>query len=127
MHHIPHKYQKTVDNFSLKYGLCSYFSLAYVDLFGPHTYIMIMEIDPDTLQEYLVHVVLQKDKTYIDSLGEYASVSQSIREISDIEHMDLVSKTATKDQLINQIVTDFQSFNYELYDTIRTYVRNEYS
>ncbi len=120
------KYSQYIDKNTLKYGYCSYFSLAILNEFPEHNAIKIVDFDSEIQVNYLVHIVLQNGQIFYDSLGQYQSISQSIRDISDIECMNLRTQKISQREIVRQIEDDLGHFDHELFHYIRTYVRKNY-
>lgn len=115
---------------SLKYGLCSYFALAYQEIFPDfNEFFVVREYDEDLEKHYLVHVLAKRGDLLVDAEGSY-SVDEwelSTKEIVDIEHMQLDTIILKKADIVSLIEEDFGWFNTEFYDEIKSFVSEVYN
>lgn len=108
----------------LKYGLCSYFALAYNETHPTAKIIVIMEYDSFVNKSYLVHMVVEiPSGKYLDSMGTYDTLTDSTNDITDIEFMTLSHKEETPKNVRTLIELDI-GFDQILYENIKTYVQN---
>lgn len=110
----------------LKYGLCSYFSLAYANKHHSERFLAIMEYDDELEKEYLVHfLVVNKQNLFIDAEGVYTNWEDSVKDMTDIEYMDLRTMEVNKDFIMNMIIEDM-GFDDKIYEIIKSFVNNTY-
>lgn len=112
----------------LKYGLCSYFALAYAKAFpAQKPLLVITEYDRELELEYLVHVLVQTDAgTFIDAENEYNSWRESVAEMTDIEFMELGTKEQSTEQIRALIEHDI-GYDPDTAHTINEFVRENYT
>lgn len=111
----------------LKYGLCSYFALVYAKKYAltKKTFLAIMEYDEELEKEYLVHILIKSDDNLIDAYGSYNNWQDSVKDITDIEFMELRTKEVSKEFILKTIEDDM-GFDQKLYDTILDFVKKTY-
>ncbi|MCY8577535.1 hypothetical protein MOD24_16955 [Bacillus haynesii] len=110
----------------LKYGLCSYFTLAYVNKYHSERFLAIMEYDDELEKEYLVHfLVVNEQNIFIDAEGTYSKWRDAVKDMTDIEFMDLRTKEVNKD-FITKMIEEDMGFDDEIYEPIKNFVNNTY-
>lgn len=112
---------------TLKYGLCSYFALAYAKTHPAVTsFLAIREYDEDMQKEYLVHyLVVQPDGSFLDAEGRYSKWDTSIEEMTDVSFMELRQSIVNKSDIETCIEEDM-GFDTELFQTICHFVQEHY-
>ena len=111
----------------LKYGLCSYFALAYANQNEEYNrFFAVMEYDEDLEKEYLVHILVVGKGVLIDSEGEWVDWRDAVGDIADIQYMTLRTREINKDSLIELIKKDI-GFNTSLYQLIEEFVSEAYA
>lgn len=111
---------------ALKYGLCSYFALAYSNKHPKYNrFLAIMEYDQELKKEYLVHYLITGNNVLIDAYGTYKSWRDSISDMTDIEYMSLLVKEVNRAKVIESIEKDM-GFSKEMYKVIQNFVNAAY-
>lgn len=112
----------------LKYGLCSYFSLAYASKYpGTGRFLAIMEHDAELENDYLVHFLNIDEKRHLfqDAEGTYTEWRDSVSEMTDNEFMDLFVMEVDKAYVLKLIEEDL-GYDEEMYKTIEKFVHKVY-
>lgn len=112
---------------TLKYGLCSYFALAYATKYpGNPSFLAIKEYDEEMEKEYLVHyLVIQQDGSFRDAEGVYNDWDDSVREMTDIEFMELRTAVVDK-EAVRACIEEDMGFDTALFQTICDVVQEQY-
>lgn len=108
---------------TLKYGYCSYFALAYQQKYPRYTqFLAIMEYDEEVEKEYLVHFLIIDGKEYVDAFGRYTKWYESVKEMVDIEFMDLRTYVVENGFIKGLIEEDFGRIDTVVYNDIKAFV-----
>jgi hypothetical protein len=111
---------------SLKYGLCSYFALAYSNKYPSYNHFLaVMEYDEEVEKEYLVHFLVLKENKLIDAYGTWTNWEASVRDITDIKFMELTTKEVDK-EFVLEVIEEDVGYDEKLYHTIKKFVDNAY-
>lgn len=110
----------------LKYGLCSYFALAYASKYPSEKILAVMEYDDELESEYLVHfLVIADDGSFIDAEGTYKEWNEAVKDITDIEFMVLRPKEVDQDFVMRSIEEDM-GYEEDRFSVIRDFVHVQY-
>lgn len=107
-------------NLQKKYPL--YFSLAYSIEITQVKFIKVSEYPSNDI----LHIIIDNNKTYLDAMGQYSDLKDSILHFDDIEPSNLIFETITYDEIVRYILTNQFIFDDELFIRIRNYVKNHY-
>lgn len=109
----------------LKYGFCSYFSLAYTSKYPSKEFLAVMEYDEDLEKEYLVHFLVIDDDRFIDAEGTYKNWKMAVKDITDIAFMTLRTREVDKDFVMEMIEEDM-GYEEGIYRAIHDFVHRQY-
>jgi len=110
----------------LKYGLCSYFSLAYANKYPSERFLAIIEYDEEVEKEYLVHfLVVDELNIFVDAEGTYSDWRGSIKDMTDVEFMNLRTKEVDK-SFVMQTIEEEIGFDNAWYKSIEKFVDTMY-
>jgi len=121
-----YKIDGTLDWGTLKYGLCSYFAMAYAEKYKSKRFLAILEDDEEMGKKYLVHfLVILENGDFLDAEKSYTSWKESVEEMTDIEYMDLVTEMVNISYIKKAIDHDL-GYDESLYRMIQRFVNEVY-
>lgn len=110
----------------LKYGLCSYFTLAYANKYSDYQrFLAVMEYDEEIKKEYLVHFLIISGDKFIDAYGTYNNWKESVKDMTDVGFMELTAKEVDN-KFVVQIIEEDMGFDKDLYNKIENFVNTAY-
>lgn len=110
----------------LKYGLCSYFVLAYVKKYPIlNRFLAIMEYDSELEKEYLVHFLVISDDYFIDAEEKYVNWENSIKQMTDVEFMEFRIKIVNE-SFVRKLIEKDMGFDEQLFKLICNFVNKAY-
>lgn len=115
---------------SLKYGICSYFALAYQEVFPDFDeFLIIKEYDKELENNYLIHVLAKRGKTLVDAENYYEleDWKKSVEEMIDVQFMELNTVVVKKEELLEIMNEDFGLVNKDLFNKTKLFISKTYN